>query len=463
MAIISHKGVFFMTKKRIISLIAGYTALIIAVLSGFLYKSYTEAAVYKRHVDNVYQHAFGELVASVEGLDTALQKSLYATSPSMVSSVCTEVYGRSEAAMMAMGELPFESNELEHTAAFISKVGDYAFSLSRGAALGNSYTDEDKENLLSLSKSASALSQNLTELYANINDGTITIQELNESRHEAASSEDSIVPTSLAESIKTIETEFPEVPSLIYDGPFSAHIADMNPKLLESKEEISEEEAIGIATDFFGLEEKSINITGTRNDSLPVYVLSSSGENEKIIEVTVQGGRVLNYIDTRPIETVSLSDEEAVEAAKKFLNENGYESMTPTYLYTAENTVTINFAYTQNDIICYPDLIKVRVALDDGSIVNFESLGYIMNHYEREIPEIKISAEEAKGKVANGLEILSYELSVIPTSGKNEKICHEFKCENENGQHYIIYVSTETGIEEDILILLESENGTLTL
>jgi hypothetical protein len=41
--------------------------------------------------------------------------------------------------------------------------------------------------------------------------------------------------------------------------------------------------------------------------------------------------------------------------------------------------------------------------------------------------------------------------------------CHEFKCEAEDGRHYITYVNAENGRVERILILIESENGTLAM
>ena len=100
------------------------------VLSGFIYVNYQNAETYKRTINNNYQHAFAELVTCVGEVDSSLQKSLYATSPSMVSSVCTEVFGKAMSAQMAMGELPFSSYELEHTAGFITKLGDYAYMLS---------------------------------------------------------------------------------------------------------------------------------------------------------------------------------------------------------------------------------------------------------------------------------------------------------------------------------------------
>jgi hypothetical protein len=40
--------------------------------------------------------------------------------------------------------------------------------------------------------------------------------------------------------------------------------------------------------------------------------------------------------------------------------------MKQSYRITERNTLTINYAYSENGVICYPDLIKVSVALDNG-------------------------------------------------------------------------------------------------
>ena len=85
-----------------------------------------------------------------------------------------------------------------------------------------------------------------------------------------------------------------------------------------------------------------------------------------------------------------------------------------------------------------------------------------MSHTERELPEVLVTREQAQENVSEELEILSHNLAVIPTGGKYEVLCHEFKCETEDGRHCIVYVNAQTGNEEKILVLIESESGTLT-
>jgi spore germination protein len=451
-------------KKKILTLTVSYVLAGIIVLSGFLYAEHQKSEALQRQVANNYQHAFSELVNGMGEIDSALQKSLYATSPAMVSAICTELFGKATSTQMIMGELPVSNYELEQTAGFIAKVGDYAYMLSKNAAAGGTYSEEQYANLKVMSDTATVLSDNLKQLMADINSGALTVTELSQIQNSAAQSEDSAQPEALGESFKVIESEFPEVPSLIYDGPFSEHISKMKPVYLEGKSEISDAVAQNIAAEFMGMDQGTFTVYGERSGNIPAYMLSAKMNGGEIyLEVSKAGGVVINMRDSRSVSAMAMQPEDGVGIAKRFLEEHGFTDMQESYWMVDNNTVTVNFAYTQDDVICYTDLVKVSVALDNGSVTGFESLGYVMSHTDRTLPEVTVSVDEAQDRVSGELTVLSHDLAVIPTGGMYEVLCHEFKCENANGQHYIIYVNAQTGVEEKILILLESENGTLTL
>lgn len=449
--------------KKVVVLLTSYILTAFVIMGGFILSNYTRAENYKRYLNNTYQHAFAELVTTIGEMDSALQKSLYASSPSMVSSSCTEVFGKALSAQMAMGELPFSELGLESTASFISSAGDYALMLSKSAAAGKVCSDEQFKNLQALSNAASVISGNLTDLYAQIQDGRLTIGELSYAE-TAAGKSDKSVSSDLGENFKTMESEFPEIPSLIYDGPFSQHITDMSPVLTENSQEISSNEALEIASEFSGIEKSAFTYGGERDCNLPVYMFYAKvNGGDLTVEVTKKGGFILTMANSRSIGESAVSTDEAVAKASGFLLEKGFDSMRPSYFTVQESSVIVNFAYTQDDVICYTDLIKVRVALDNGDITAFEGHGYVMNHTKRDIPEISISEEDAASGISDHLTILSHNLAIIPSDGKYELFCHEFKCQNESGAHYIIYVNATTGVEEKILILIEDENGTLVL
>ena len=413
---------------------------------------------------NSYQHAFSELVTGMSEIDSALQKSLYAMTPAMVSATCTEVFGKAMSAQMAMGELPFSNYELEQMSSFITRVGDYSFMLSRNAANGSGYSDEEYENLMALSQTATLLSDNLIQLLAEMNSGTISISDIRAAEKKASSTESEISQAVLGDSFKVIESEFPEIPSLIYDGPFSEHILQMTPKYLEGRGEIDSYTAIEIAAGFMNLRPEIFTFDGERAGTVPVFRVSADVDGGKLyVEVSKQGGIVITVLNSRIVDKSVMAPEDAASIAREFLEDSGYDNMHESYWMVENNTVTVNFAYEQDDVICYTDLIKVSVALDSGRLTGFESLGYVMSHVEREIPEALVSREDAEKMVSDRLEILSHSMAVIPTAGKNEVFCHEFICETEDGRHYITYVNAVSGNQEKILILIENDNGTLTL
>ena len=53
-------------------------------------------------------------------------------------------------------------------------------------------------------------------------------------------------------------------------------------------------------------------------------------------------------------------------------------------------------------------------------------------------------------------------MALIPTDGGGEARCYEFVCEAEDGQEILVYINAVNLDEEDILILLKSDGGTLT-
>ena len=105
---------------------------------------------------------------------------------------------------------------------------------------------------------------------------------------------------------------------------------------------------------------------------------------------------------------------------------------------------------------------KVKVALDDGEILGMESTGYLNSHYERDLPQVKITKQEAKKTLNKNLQIESEGLAVIPTEYQTEILCWEFKGKV-NDTDYLVYINAENGREEDILVIVNTENGTLTM
>ena len=102
------------------------------------------------------------------------------------------------------------------------------------------------------------------------------------------------------------------------------------------------------------------------------------------------------------------------------------------------------------------------VALDDGEVLGIEAQGYWNSHTLRKFETPKIDVNEARKLVNKNVEIISERLALIPTDWSTEILTYEFKGRVDD-RNFIVYVNADTGAEEDVFLLIESENGILAV
>ena len=77
-------------------------------------------------------------------------------------------------------------------------------------------------------------------------------------------------------------------------------------------------------------------------------------------DVSVLGGHVIWYLYNREIGDKTIDIDKAMELSSKFLKDRNYKNMKQSYYMQNEGIATINYAYNDNNITYYPDLIKVK-------------------------------------------------------------------------------------------------------
>ena len=85
-----------------------------------------------------------------------------------------------------------------------------------------------------------------------------------------------------------------------------------------------------------------------------------------------------------------------------------------------------------------------------------------MNHRYREPVAPALTADEAKTKISTNIELSETTLAIIPKDSLEEVQCYEFKGVFHD-KNVIIYVNADNGREEKIFLLIEDENGILTI
>ena len=430
---------------------------IIIILGLYTYKKQME---YRQASENAYNAAFYELVDYVQNVEVYLAKSLISNSPESGADSLTNVWREANLAMAYLAQLPISSNELENTSKFLNQVSEYSYSLSRKNINDEELTDDDMNNLKELHQYSVELENTLNQLSVDINDGRISWGELTDEGTVAFAQQVSNISQ---DSFGNMEQTFHEYSGLIYDGAFSEHITRAE-KVGLTGDNIDEETAKNKATELFNNENiKEVTSYGKSEGDINSYNfgITFNDDSTATVSISEKGGHVIYMDRNREITAEVISQEEADAKAKQYLEEKGFNNMEETYYLKQSGIVTINYAYVQDDVIMYADLIKVKVALDNGEILGIETTGYLNSHQERNLAEPKVTVEEAKESLNDELTIESQRLAMIPTEWKTEVLCWEFEG-NYEGLDFIVYVNCETGKEEDVLIITNTPNGTLT-
>lgn len=410
---------------------------------------------YGRLLDQSSQQAMSELVSELSQMDAALAKLRYASTPLSFQTISAKLWQSAENAKSAMSALALEAGALDKTQKFVGQTGDFAYYLLFSSAGGSGMSAEHRAALDSLFAASENVTREIGSLKQQLDVGQLSYRSLSEDSDRSSGGD-------LSGGLSGIEQEFPEYATLIYDGPFSEHLNRQKPLLLEGMDTVSAEQSTRNAAAFLDIPVTDLQLLyETENDKIPSRCLAT--EDGRTVEVSNRGGMVFTYRDPRPIGVPRLEAEAAIKKAKTWLDAHGFTGMKESYYTLFDNTITVNFAYTQNGITVYSDLIKVSVALDDGSIVGMEARGYVMSHRSRTLPRPAISEAEGRAVVSSRLTIQSENLALIPTSGQNEVLCREYVCTDEEGRHIIVYVNARTGQEENIYLLVEDENGILTI
>ena len=449
-----------MKRNRAIIIIA--MVVVIAVIAGLISVIVNDKTEAKTASQNMYNRAFYEVVDYVQNVETYLAKSLISSTPEHGAETLTNVWREANLAQAYLSQLPIESQELENTEKFLNQVSDYSYSLSRKNIYNESLTDEDLKNLKDLHTYSVELENTLNQLSEDINSGRIKWGEISNKVKTAFAQQ---VSTSSMDGFSNLEENFHQYSGLIYDGAFSDHITNGEKKGLTG-DDIDEETAKQKAIDFIGKDNvKDVeNLGYSENATIPEYNFSVKTNSEDSINISIskKGGHIVYMNSNRSVNAETISQEEANAKGKEFLNNHGIKDMKETYYLKQDGIVTINYAYVQNDVVVYSDLIKVKVALDNGEVLGIETKGYLNNHTQRDTSKVKITKEQAKKTLNKNLDIMSEGMAIIPTEFQTEILCYEFKGKVDD-REFLVYINAENGREEDILIITNTPNGTLTM
>lgn len=449
-----------MKKSNIAIKITSYVLFAFIVLTGFIIKLNNKLSSYETNLQNSNLKYIDELSENINDMENTLSKSLYTNTLTQQVKIFTKLSKESSNAKEDLSAISSTTNQLETLNLFISQISDYALSLTEKVAKGKNLSNDDMQNLntlLSYTKNLNADFSNIRSVYTQEN---FNYKKILNQYNQTTNSDLPVDLLSVSDGFVDVKEDLSDYPKLIYDGPFSDNIMNKSSDFLKDKPNVSIDDAKNKAAKYLNTDTSSIEFKGETQGNLPTYNFNFQNTD---ISITKQGGYVADVLVEHEVEEEKISSEQSVMLAKDFLNNLGINNMKESYFATSNGVCTVNFAYSENNIIYYSDLMKIGVAQDTGQVVSFTASGYLMNHKKRSVESSIISQERAKASLKDNLEVKSVGQAFIPTSGLDEAFCYGFVCTSEDSKDIIVYINASTGMEEDVLILLKADNGTLVI
>ena len=402
----------------------------------------------RSNVSNGYTGSFYELMSFVDNMDTNLSKARVANGRYEQQKLLTNVVVESELCENCLESFPVSVEKTENLTSFINRVSDYSRSLLNKLAKGGKLSEEEGEVIQYMYETTNALKNKLNETVNSLD--SKEINKILDGHSEV-----------FDKGFAAMENDTIQMPKMIYDGPFAQSANSGDVKLIAKMGEISEKEAKEkIAAIFEKHDMKEIDMTGEtklRNIELYNFEMKDNAGRMFSAQMTKKGGVLAMFDSYEKCEAHNFDVEACVEIAENFLEKAGFDDMQEVWISEAGTECTINFAYEQNGVVCYSDLVKVKVCEEKGAVIGLEANSYIRSHTERKLPAAKLSMKEARAKLKNGFEAETERLCLIPVDN-TETLAYEFSGEY-GGSTYYVYLDAVNGSECELFTVVGSNQG----
>ena len=428
---------------------------IIIALSVMLTIFVSKTNIYKLQLENNYKKNFYELISDINSLEIDLSKLIATNSLSSQKELLTSIYDTTKTSTVNLSALPIANYKIENLNNYLNTIGGYSYSLLEKNLNSNAKINE--EELSTIEKIYNYCSR----IKYDLNNYLSEVEKLDIVSLIDYSSGDL---SGFDGGLKEVNDNQDEVPTLIYDGPFSDSVTNREIKGLDEKE-YTEEEARAILRDNFKFfEEFDIEYMGETLGKFATFNYSiKSGDMSLYVQITKQGAFLLsvNSIEV-PKGDKNLTIEECETFAHNFAALMGIDNMFTVWSQKVGDIVYINLAPIIEHVIYYPDLIKVKVDTRAGFVVGWEASNYAYNHRERDIYSPSISMNDAQAMLSSALKVVERNYCIIPNKYVGESYVYEFICEWKDFTYYV-YLDINTGEELNIMRVVKTSNGDLLM
>lgn len=410
---------------------------------------------YESRLEILYQKSFYDTNHAMRNLEVRMSKMGAVYDKDSQTVLLSDIWRQGTDLQTNLSQLPSSLGPMEYTMRFVNQLSDYCRSLNKKLAQGGELSAEEEKQLRLMYNELKNLNAQLQKVGQDFAEGKLSWMVMFNENPQPEYQK-------VVQTFEQMESTSSEYPSLIYDGPFSEALQKM--KLLGLPvQEVDAKTAEKNAKDFLNfMPLKSLKSTGEIKGKMPAFgfdYVATSGQMGSL-EVSKRGGKVIWM--TGDGDNGDLTVEACEAKAAEFLKKKGFENMKAAYEQHDQSSVIVNFTAMQNNIIVYPDLVKVKISRKDGRVLGFEAINYYNCHTPRNAVSPTLSQAEAKAKVNPALTVQVERLAIIPLDNGDEVLCWEFTAERD-GEIFVVYINAQNGREEQVFKIINSDEGSMVL
>jgi spore germination protein len=441
------------------TILIGVFAIAVVATGYWGYQEHQEKNLVLIHAENNYQRAFHNLTFHIDRLHDEIGMTLaMSSSSSQLSRSLAEVWKLTSEAHGDVGQLPLTLLPFNKTEEFLAKIGEFSYRTAIRNLDDEPLSEDEYKTLKKLYKNAGEIQDELRNVQAMVLKENLRWMDV----ELALASATEPLDNTIIDGFKTVDKKVDGYSDVNW-GPEMTQMQKKEDEMYKNVEgdDISKEEAVKIAQNFFGFKQKlDVEVVeGGKGANYGFYSLTIKHPDQKssiYMDLTKKGGFPIWVLQDREIKNSKLSLNEAAIKGNEFLKDHEFTDMELLDSAQYDNVGVFSFIKKEEGVRIFSERISMKVALDEGDIIGFQAEDYLLANHEHVSYKPELTKEEARSKVNPNLNVMEDHIAIIVNELGEEVLCFEFMG-TLGDDTYRMFINAKTGNEEKVEKLKSKE------
>ena len=395
-----------------------------------------------------YRSNTHELIGIMENVDNDLDRVRISNTPEQQGRILTDLLVQTRLAELDLEKMPISAESDRNVTTFLNRVGATCERMLAKLRRGEPLSSEDQETLARLYKTNHEIRAEIENLSEKMTDNDL-MDYINKGKGMLADVLDRLEKMTLGENgvLGDMKSKM--------QGAGKERKAEMPMPDDHGEAKIDPSKAEDLCMVYFAdYKISEFQCVGeTVSHGYGAYNVQGYDDNgtQLFAEIDYKTGDLLRFDYYEDCNEETFDYQNAQKIAEEFLENIGYDDMVSVRVRGNGTNADFTFVYEDDDVLFYPDTVKVKVCRTRGIVMGMDATKYLKNHKDREEPSVQITEKQARENLHKDLEVESARLCVVQTA-RGERAAYEFLC-SYGEERYFIYTDANDGREISIVNL----------